>query len=235
MKLLVLSATLLALTACSSDNNNDSVAGTDDSTTPTVEKTSYRVTLVNLTNAQPFSPPAAILHEKSYSAWTTGTAASTELEILAEGGDASNLLKSQAGSPTFSGSGELKPGASLSFDISSSDSSKDHLTLASMLVNTNDAFTGLTNLDLSGMQKGDKRMFLTPAYDAGTEFNDELKAHVPGPAGGGEGFNKARDDVTSVVTYHGGVISKDDGYAESTLTEADRFDNPVMRISISRL
>lgn len=235
MKLIALSATLLALTACSNDNNNDSLAGTDDNTTPAVEKTGYRVTLVNLTDAQPLSPPAVILHEKGYSAWTTGMAASSEMEILAEGGDGSDLLKSQSGNPTFSGSGELTPGASLSLEISNSDTSKDHLTVASMLVNTNDAFTGLTNLDLSGMQKGDKRMFLTPAYDAGTEFNDELKAHVPGPAGGGEGFNKARDDVTTVVTYHGGVVSKDDGYAESTLSEAHRFDNPVMRITISRL
>ena len=44
-----------------------------------------------------------------------------------------------------------------------------------------------------------------------------------------------RDDVTGVVTHHGGIVSRDDCYTASALTEAHRFDNPMMRIELTRL
>ncbi len=232
MKAVILTAVILGLGACSNDNNND---GTGDNTSGTVDMTSYRIELINLTNNQPFSPPAAMLHDGGFSAWEIGKPASEAIEVLAESGGASKLISLQQGNPMFTGKGELLAGQTLSFEIGSSDANVNHLTLATMLVNTNDAFTGLTNIDLEGMTSGDKRVFLTPAYDAGTEFNDELAAHVPGPAAGGEGFNAARDDVTAVVTHHAGVVSKDDGLADSALSQAERFDNPVLLVKITRL
>jgi hypothetical protein len=229
MKSVLSIALLLALTACSSnDNDNDA----NDNTALSIR---YQVEITNLTHAQPFSPPVIILHDESFQAWTTGEAASTALEVLAEGGDSSELIAASSSTANFRGNGELLAGTSLRFEIGTNDSSYNHLTLATMLVNSNDAFSGLANIDVGALQQGDKRVYLTPGYDAGTEFNDELASTIPGPAGGGEGFNKARDDVTTSVTYHGGIVSKDDGYTASTLSEADRFDNPVMRIEITRL
>ncbi len=229
MKTILMGAIILGLTACSSDSSDD------NGTTPDITMNGYRIELVNLTNNQHLSPPAAMLHDGSFSAWEIGKPASDAIEVLAEGGNNSKLIMLQQGNPTFSGKGELLAGKTLSFEIGSSDDKLSHLTLATMLVNTNDAFTGLTNIDLSAMQSGDSRTFLTPAYDAGTEFNDELAAHVPGPVAGGEGFNAARDDVTGVVTYHAGVVSRDDGAADSALTQAERFDNPVLLVRITRL
>lgn len=230
MKTLILAAVVLGLGACSSDNNNS-----DNNATDMVEMSGYRIELVNLTNNQPLSPPGAILHDGGFRAWEIGKPASDAVEVLAESGGASKLISLQQGNPMFTGKSALLAGQTLSFEIGSSDANMDHLTVATMLINTNDAFTGLTNIDLKGMQTGDKRVFLTPAYDAGTEFNDELTAHIPGPVAGGEGFNAERNDVTSVVTHHPGVVSKDDGHAQSALSQAERFDNPVLMVKITRL
>lgn len=232
MRYFLLSTLFLGLAACSSSNNTDD-ANENPAADP--EMFSYRISLLNLTNAQPLSPPVAILSNGNFRAWTTGQAASDALETLAEGGDAGNLVDSQSNQPSIRSTDVLVPGVSQNLEVMSSDAAVIFLTVATMLVNTNDAFTGVTAINLGNMQKGDVRIYNTPAYDAGTEFNDEIAGNIPGPAGGGEGFNAARDDITSVVTYHGGVVSKDDGYPGSALSEADRFDNPVMRVEVTRL
>ncbi len=224
MKTLILAAAIVGLAACSSNNDGGNTG-----------MNSYRIELINLTNNQHFSPPAAMLHNGSFSAWEIGKPASDAIEVLAEGGGTNQLISLQKGNPSYTGKSELHAGESLTFEIGSNNPAISHFTVATMLVNTNDAFTGLTNIDLGGMQSGDKRVFLTPAYDAGTEFNDELKSHIPGPVAGGEGFNAARDDVTGVVTYHAGVVGKDDGLETSALSQAERFDNPVLMIRIERL
>ena len=41
--------------------------------------------------------------------------------------------------------------------------------------------------------------------------------------------------MTGVVTLHGGVVSNSDGFAGSILTEADKFDNPTLRIEVFAL
>ena len=87
-----------------------------------------------------------------------------------------------------------------------------------MLVNTNDAFSGINAMELDQLESGHTRVVYSYALDAGTEANSELAGTIPGPADGGEGFNAIRDDVTSVVTSHAGVVSQDDGHATSVLT-----------------
>ncbi|HBS26072.1 MAG TPA: hypothetical protein DD827_02905 [Gammaproteobacteria bacterium] len=196
----------------------------------------YEVKVINLTNGQPISPPGAILHDATYHAWAVGQAASEALEMMAEGGDASALVASQSSNPTFGSMAPIGPGGNQTFEISSDeDATKTYLTVAGMLVNTNDAFSGVTGVSLDGLETGQMRTYNTHAYDAGTEKNDEIGSNLPGPAGGGEGFNATRDDNNPVVTLHGGIVSKDDGYAESALSEAHRFDNAVMRIEVKRL
>ena len=51
------------------------------------------------------------------------------------------------------------------------------VSFASMLVNTNDAFVGV-----SGLRLTEAVTLLAPAYDAGTEWNNELCSYIPGPA-----------------------------------------------------
>jgi hypothetical protein len=74
---------------------------------------------------------------------------------------------------------------------------------------------------------------MLPVYDAGTEANDEEAANVPDPAAGGEGFNASRNDV-DWVRIHPGVISSEDGLTGSALIGSHRFDNPVIKLTLTR-
>jgi hypothetical protein len=213
------------LTACGS--NDDASA---------VNMASYQITLTNLSNNQPLSPLAAILHNSSYKAWSIGDSSSEGLELLAEGGDNSGFLNNDAGTliSTESGAAPVGPGASDSITILGDASSVMQLSFASMLVNTNDAFTGLTGLDVASLEVGEVSMHYLPVYDAGTEGNSELMGTIPGPTDSGEGFNAARDDVDK-VSRHPGVVSQDDGYSESVLDQSHGFDSPIARLVITRL
>jgi len=220
-KILTACGMALSLAACS---DNETVSGSK----------TYTISITNLTQNQPMSPPAAILHGGNFSAWRIGSAASTALEMLAEGGSNGALLALQADKPQFDAGAPLAPGASLSFTLST-DNAFDRLTIASMLVNTNDAFSGINAMELSQLSSGQTMIVDAYTYDAGTENNSELAGSMPGPADGGEGFNALNDDITQVVTLHGGVVTADDGYSVSVLNESHRFDNPAMRISITAM
>ena len=113
------------------------------------------------------------------------------------------------------------------------DTTDSKLSLVSMLVNTNDAFTGLNAIDLASLAAGDSWTGYAGVYDAGTEANSEMAGTIPGPIDGGTGFDAARDDV-DFVAMHPGVVSMDDGLATSVLTQAHRFDNPAVYITITR-
>ena len=124
---------------------------------------------------------------------------------------------------------------SVTLTVDESDLGTLSLSLATMLVNTNDAFTGVNSTDLSGLAVGETVSMRAIAYDAGTEADSEGPGTIPGPADGGEGFNAARDDEADRVSMHPGVLSAADGLATSVLTEQHRFDNSVASISITRV
>ncbi len=223
-------STVVVLGGC---HNNDS-----SSTTPASTKRTFTVVVSNITANQPMSPIGVVLHDLGFHAWIDGQAASTSLEMMAEGGDNSALLAdATANTATLDsegGAGPVAPGGSGEFTLSADNAAAARLTLFSMLVNTNDAFTGLHAYDLSSLAVGQSISLDLPAYDAGTEKNTEAQGTIPGPADGGEGFNTARDDITSKVTIHPGVVTMDDGLASSVLDQSHRFDNPVARVSITR-
>ena len=219
MRYLAIAAMLFSLAAC---NDRDDMR-------------EYSVTVTNLTHNQPLSPVAGILHASSFSAWQVGEVASDAIEKLAEGGDAGDLLAMQQGSPQFHAAAPLFPGESVSFQLKAEDKSENRFTLATMLVNTNDAFSGINAMELEQMEHGRTQVVYSYALDAGTEANSELPGSIPGPADGGEGYNPERNDITSKITHHGGVVSQHDGYADSVLTESHRFDGPIMRIEIKLL
>jgi len=223
-KIAISSAMVLSIFACS-DNNN----------TPANETYRFSVQIINMTNAQPLSPPVAMLHDKNFNFWRIGEPASLALETLAEGGSGSDLLALQPGNPQFEATEAVPAGEDVEFILQTSDAEQLYLSVASMLINTNDAFSGVNSIELDSLTEGQTRVYDTYAYDAGTEFNSELPGTLPGPADGGEGFNEDRDDVTSVVTLHGGVVSADDSFNESTLSAADKFDNPTLRIIVTAL
>jgi hypothetical protein len=204
---------------------------------PEPEQT-LRVTVTNLTAGQPMSPLLLAVNTGGSAAWTAGASASTALEHLAEGGDATALaddLAAAGGIAQVKGTAPIGPGASESHDLVFRGHAEAKLTLAAMLVNTNDAFTGLAALPVGAMAVGEHMSRELMAWDAGTEANDETAASIPGPAGGGEGFNAARSDALDAVRIHAGVVSSDDGLASSVLKGKHRFDNPVMKVEIERI
>ena len=236
LKLLVVMSGAYLLYACDSN----SVAPPPPPPPPPPAMASFDVTVSNLTNAQPLSPAAVIAHQAGYSFFTVGSASTAGLEEMAEGGDNTALIAEAnadaAVTVTGSGAGPIGPAASetVTVDMLETDLPGLMLSVATMLVNTNDAFTGLNGMSVESMAVGDVVVVRSIAYDAGTEADTEAALTIPGPAGGGEGFNAVRDDQADMVTMHAGVVSQDDGFAASDLSEQHRFDNPVAQIRIER-
>lgn len=198
------------------------------------EVATYTVTITNTTHNQPMSPPAVVIYEGDTKAWNVGYAASHGLEVLAESGSPADFVsEAESASATATGDGIVGPGASTSIQLESTKTTSLTLTLATMLVNTNDAFTGVTAWNIGQLEVGESIKTLAPIYDAGTEFNDELAIYVPGPAGGGEGYSEGRETADQ-VTRHPGVVTQADGYAESALNESHKFDNGAILIVVER-
>jgi len=239
MKTLVLvGVSAFALAACSSSNNNSQTPPPPPPPPPAMA--SFDVTVTNLTNGQPVSPVAVIAHQAGYSVFTIGSPATVGLETLAEGGDNSMLIAEADADANVlssgSGAAPIGPAGSetVTIDVLESDLAGLMVSVSTMLVNTNDAISGLNGVDVSGLAEGDAWTGRAIVYDAGTELNTELGGEIPGPAGGGEGFNAARSDRDDRVAMHSGVISQDDGFATSALTGQHRFDNPALMVRIER-
>lgn len=236
MRLCAVIAGSFLLYAC----DNDDPVSLPPPPPPPPAMASFDVTVVNLTNAQPLSPAAVMAHQSGYSIFAIGSPASAGLEEMAEGGDNTALL-AEAGADamvivTGSGAAPIGPAGSetVTLDMLDSERAGLQVSVGTMLVNTNDAFSGLNGVSVAEMAVGETLQFDAIAYDAGTEADTEMAIHIPGPAGGGEGFNATRDDGADQVAMHAGVVSQDDGLATSDLTEQHRFDNPVVRIRIER-
>jgi len=239
LRFLAIGSMSLLAAACSSDN--DAATVPEPPPPPPPAMASFEVTVTNLTNGQPLSPVAVVAHQSGYAVFSVGTAATAGLEELAEGGDNTAFIAEADADAlvmtSASGAAPIGPAGSetISFEVFESDLPDLNVSAVSMLVNTNDAITAINAAPVGDMMVGDSMSWRTTAYDAGTEANTESAADIPGPAGGGEGFNATRDDIADRVAMHGGVVSQNDGYATSDLTGQHRFDNPVAEIRVVRI
>ncbi|HKJ17659.1 MAG TPA: spondin domain-containing protein [Xanthomonadales bacterium] len=188
----------------------------------------YEVTITNMTEAQAFTPLILATHVPSVRMFTPGQPASVELEELAEGGAVGPMADLLATLPdqvldVVTTEGLLMPGDTATVQIGG-DILRNRLSLAAMLIPTNDSFVGLNAMVLPGRNNS----ALAPAYDSGTEENDELCANIPGPVCGGEGFGL--DDGEGYVYISQGMQGVGD-------LEADTYDwrNPVAYIQIRRI
>ena len=211
----------------------------DDDDDDMMSMAEYEVAVTNATNHQPLTPLAVVAHNSSYHPWMLGSAASTGLEMLAEGGDVTQFLadadaNTHVVATAMSTSGPFGPGATETVMLTVEPNSNLQISIASMLANTNDAFTGAANVDVGSLMPGESMALLSHVYDAGTEANTETAGTMPGPAAGGEGFNAARDD-TDFVSIHGGVVTADDGLATSALDESHRWLGAASKITITRV
>lgn len=188
---------------------------------------SYDVTVTNLTRGQVFSPIFVVTHRSSISLFEAGAAASAELAALAEGGETGPLGALLGGlggvTATATSDGPVPPGESATVRVSGNF--RDVVSVASMLVNTNDAFLAVNGV---GLPRYLRRVDAI-AYDAGSEPNDELCADIPGPACGGAGTS-ADEGGEGYVFVHSGVH----GVGELEPAVYD-WRNPVARVTIRRV
>lgn len=188
----------------------------------------YVVTVENLTPAgsQPFSPVGAVVHDNQTDVWTVGEPATAAVAAIAEDAGVPLFVSTYDQTPGVrdalaSPGGPIPPGGSVSFEVEARPG--DRLSLVTMLVNTNDGFTGVDGVRLGGRSQ----QFEVGAYDAGTELNNEDPGFIPGPAGGNPGV---RDPEGNVITPHPGIVGQPGGIDPAVYD----WDDPVARITIER-
>ena len=126
---------------------------------------------------------------------------------------------------TADGNPLINPGESVTVYISGS---KDfnRLSLAGMLLPTNDTFVAVNSMPLSNKASSG----LALAYDAGSEMNDELCANIPGPQCGGAGVPFSPGLAEGFVHISRGISGEGD-----LAVSAYDWRNPVAHVSVSRM
>lgn len=215
----MLAAAVAAAPAVQADESDDSKNAT------------YHVTITNLTRGESFTPFLVVSHRPAdHLMFTPGGAPSAELAALAEGGDTAPLQGVLSADPrvhdTNTGTGLLDPGHSVTIEIQARPGA-DRLSLAAMLVPTNDGFVSLQNVALP--RGHHDRSLVAPAYDAGSEPNDELCVSIPGPVCGGAGGSPEAGGE-GFVHIHSGIHGIGDLFANMR-----DWHNPVAIVHIQRV
>ena len=206
----------------------------------------YEVTVTNLTFGMHFTPLIVAAHPEDVQLFAAGTAASPQLQAMAEGGDVSGLaeLLTGEGAEVVIGEGLLAPGSSVTFTVNA-EGDNDRLSVASMLLPTNDGFVALNGAELTGANA----LYNLPGYDAGTEANDEvIGSPVPGEAGfpapppvvatgtglGGTGYPATVEGFVHIHRNVLGDLDPDGGLSDINAT-VHRWLNPAARVSVRLL
>lgn len=225
------------------------LATTALSVTSLASAAEYEVSITNLTAGVHFTPLIVSAHSPDVAIFRTGTEASTQLQAIAEGGDVSSMaaLLESVGASVGTGAGLLAPGATTTITVNSSDSNTV-LSVAGMLLPTNDGFVGLNSVALPD-SAGTTSRFTARGYDAGTEANDEIvgsgapgEAGFPAPppvvaTGTGTGGSGVPGTAEGFVTVHRGVLGDLDptgGYSDINAA-IHGWNNPVASITVKMI
>jgi Spondin_N len=190
----------------------------------------FEVTFTDLTSGQPLTPAVAATHRGRNELFRVGDAASFELKEIAENGfnepmlerlgadgDVSDVVQAPGGPLVPAGSpGDAMFGQSTTFTITA-DRGARRLSLAAMLICTNDGFTGVNSLALP-RKVGDSLTVETMAYDAGTEANTEDFADMVPPCQDligvtgepGTGQSDPALAQNDVIRHHTGITGRRD-------------------------
>ena len=148
----------------------------------------YHVTLENVTHGQPFSPPVAATHRPGLHMFQAGHLATDQLAAIAQDGNETPMFNrfnaADGVTQTVDVGRPLTPHGrvvgsftdSVTFDIAARPG--DRLSLATMLICTNDGFLGL---DAVRLPLEDARTFFLVGWDAGRENNTERQQDIVEP------------------------------------------------------
>ena len=194
------------------------------------------VRIVNLTRGQVFSPVIAWTHNGRFGPFFGfGGVASEELRAIAEDGNPDPMNDALAGDPNVTdieiAEGPLPPGGSITLTLDTGRNGR-FLSLASMLVNTNDTFFALRNERIPRR----RTEFFQPGLDAGTEDNNEDCAFIPGPACADidPGNIALDDDGEGFIFTQEGIHGPEDGPETSDLDPGEQdWRNPVAYIVVT--
>ncbi len=206
------------------------------------------ITITNLTQGLHFTPIVTAAHNNESRLFMQSEMASAELQAMAEGGDISGLVNmltnADANINENPAAGLLAPAMSASFDLTN-DAANTHLSLAAMILPSNDGFVGLNSWEIPS-EAGTYTVFLN-AYDAGTEANDEIRGSgAPGEAGmpvpppldatiGMNGTGVTDMESNDKVHIHRGSLGDDDMSAgKSDINNTvQRWLNPIAKLTIT--
>jgi hypothetical protein len=151
----------------------------------------YRITLVDLTAGQPLSPPVFATHDDDVHMFRVGRRASDQLAAIAQAGDPAPMAALLgANSEVTDVEVVPRPLTSLGTMVGDFNDSVvveinakpgDRLSLATMLICTNDGFTGLDSVWLPA---GGSKVYTLNGYDAGREWNTERSRDLVDPCSG---------------------------------------------------
>lgn len=242
MRLSRLPALVVALAACSADHPATATAPADVALglgpSSDVE---YEVTITNLTTGQPLSPPLLVTHAQRVALFTPGAPASAGVQAIAENGDpsvAASMLAGASGVHTVTTIGAPihrigGPGATSVTTRIAAGRDARWLSLATMLICSNDGFAAVRDLHLPLHSRPVTAYAM--AYDAGSEVNTESATDivppcfgigpVSGPAGGA-----GRIAENSVVRMHGGIAG-----GAALVPGAHGWSGPVAMVTVQRV
>mmetsp|Transcript_3371 Transcript_3371/g.6654 ORF Transcript_3371/g.6654 Transcript_3371/m.6654 type:complete len:238 (-) Transcript_3371:234-947(-) len=208
----------------------------------------YKVRIDNLSFNQPLGGIFVSTHAgRTPPLFTFNEPASPELAKLAEDGNPQPLVDlftaARGVREAFSVGGPIVPGSYKEFQMQI-DYDSDLISLATMAVNTNDAFVALNGVKID--RRGGE--FYLAGLDAGSEVNNELCSFIPGPACAGTSGNKRGvEGAEGFVHVHRGFFGINEGRdvafnidendvsaRGSPLTQA-RYDwrNPMAKVTIT--
>jgi len=163
----------------------------------------------------PMTPPVVALHnapeaDRGIRLFEVGQPAILEIVEIAENGDNAPLValatsKAEEGRVTaagVAGDGPLAPGESSSIDLDLANDDQV-LSLVSMIVCSNDGFSGIDSRPLSAEAT---ETFSAPIYDAGSETNVEMPDFWVDACGG---MGNRGDDENGSIMAHPGQSAAD--------------------------
>lgn len=231
---------LLAVTAACGVDQPAPLAPGDASAARLSSPETYDITITNLTTGQPLSPAVLVTHVRRVSLFAAGARASAGIQDIAENGDpsvAGGMLTGARGvydvvttaAPIHRIGG---PGPNVLQATISADREHRLLSLATMLICSNDGFAGLNGVALPSDDQ--PVTVYAYGYDAGTERNTEAGADIVppcfgiGPVSGPTGGAGRRAESRVIRMFPG-------FHGEGALVPSEHgWQGPVAMVTIQR-
>jgi len=196
------------------------------------------VKITNNTNGIYFTPLLVSAHPATTVLFMSGTAASANLQAMAEGGDISGLSADfaleNADIVENPAGGLLDPGSSTMTTLVTA-TENTNLSITGMMLPTNDGFIALNNWQIP--TSAGTYMININAYDAGTEANSELITDIPADPGAkaGSGASGVTSTIEGYVHIHRGNIGDSDatGGKSDLNVSVHRWLNPVATVTVT--